>query len=598
MMKAINLLHNYRKGVATLTLGVAALFFWGLCYPAHLTFQEQFQLFLWDADYWWSIWRTPGGVADYLAEFLTQWFLFSWMGAVVMALLLMTIQRLIWALAQEMGATDRDYGWTFLPVLLLGGYLLDESVMLAYVVALIMALLAALSYVNTEGKWHRTVFVVLVTPSLYWMTGPAHFLFAGWLMVYEMVRNVRRRDLWSGIGIAWGVGVLAVSVPMLAVLFAHYPAYRLLCGVDYYRYPEVVPWMQLAFWPLIALWPQLMGWLARWQPKKRALNLLRMTECLLLLAALGWSATRMDMEKEEVMQYDYLVRNRQWRRVIAMADEKRPTSPLSVTCLNLALAKSGQMPERMFTYYQNGLEGLLPTFVRDYFTPLPLGEVFYHIGMVNSAQRIAFETMEAIPNYKKSARAVKRLAETNLINGQYEVAAKYLRMLKKTLFYDRWAEQAEEAMGDEAKINAHAEWGWLRQVRYTDDYLFSEDELADMFGLLFTYNPKNRLAYEYLMAYVMEQRDVDRFMRYYPLGSKVGYKAIPRHYQELLALVWTQQHGTFEGMPWSLSPLVMQEMSDFARLHMAKTPEAKATLQTKYGATYWYYLMYPETLSN
>ena len=100
-MKAINLLHNYRKGVATLTLGVAALLFWGLCYPAHLTFQEQFQLFLWDADYWWSIWRTPGGVADYLAEFLTQWFLFSWMGAVVMALLLMTIQRLIWALAQE-----------------------------------------------------------------------------------------------------------------------------------------------------------------------------------------------------------------------------------------------------------------------------------------------------------------------------------------------------------------------------------------------------------------------------------------------------------------------------------------------------------------
>ena len=40
MMKAINLLHNYRTGVATLTLGVAVLLFWGLCYPAHLTFQE------------------------------------------------------------------------------------------------------------------------------------------------------------------------------------------------------------------------------------------------------------------------------------------------------------------------------------------------------------------------------------------------------------------------------------------------------------------------------------------------------------------------------------------------------------------------------
>mgnify|MGYP000750805498 CR=1 FL=1 len=35
-----------------------------------------------------------------------------------------------------------------------------------------------------------------------------------------------------------------------------------------------------------------------------------------------------------------------------------------------------------------------------------------------------FEAMEAIPDYKKSGRAYMRLAETNLINGQYAVAAK------------------------------------------------------------------------------------------------------------------------------------------------------------------------------
>lgn len=40
-----------------------------------------------------------------------------------------------------------------------------------------------------------------------------------------------------------------------------------------------------------------------------------------------------------------------------------------------------------------------------------------------------FEAMEAIPDYKKSGRAYMRLAETNLINGQYAVAAKYLLAL-------------------------------------------------------------------------------------------------------------------------------------------------------------------------
>ena len=44
-----------------------------------------------------------------------------------------------------------------------------------------------------------------------------------------------------------------------------------------------------------------------------------------------------------------------------------------------------------------------------------------------------FEAMEAIPDYKKSGRAYMRLAETNLINGQYAVAAKYLRALQHYL---------------------------------------------------------------------------------------------------------------------------------------------------------------------
>ena len=53
-----------------------------------------------------------------------------------------------------------------------------------------------------------------------------------------------------------------------------------------------------------------------------------------------------------------------------------------------------------------------------------------------------FEAMEAIPDYKKSGRAYMRLAETNLINGQYAVAAKYLRALQHTLFYKKWATNA------------------------------------------------------------------------------------------------------------------------------------------------------------
>ena len=586
-MKALCI--NYWKVGLTLLFGLVCTLSWAPVYPYHLTYHEQFQLFLWDADYWWAACRIPGGVADYLAEFLTQFFLFPWLGAVVMALLMMAIQQMVWQLARLLGASQQHYLCSFIPPLLLWAHLMDESVMPCYTVALLIALIAALCYMNTQGKWHRTVYVLVITPLLYWSIGSVHFVFAGWLLLYELLRNIGRKDLWSGIGIAWGVGVLSIAVPLLAVLFAPYPAYRLLCGVDYYRYPEVVPWAQLALLPLFALAPQIMAWISRC-----ACRVTVWAEVVLLIGGGCLLLTeRCDMEKEELMSYDYFVRNRQWNKVITQANKKAPTSPFGVTCLNLALAKQGLLPERMFAYYQNGTEGLLPTFERDFVSPLPLGEVFYHIGMVNSAQRVAFEAMEAIPNYKKSARAIKRLAETNLINGQYNVAAKYLRMLQKTMFYDRWAEQTMATLDQEEIINAHPEWGWLRQVRYTDDYLFSESELVDMLGLLFMHNKKNRLAYEYMMAYVMEQRDVDRFMRYYPLGREVGYKHIPHHYQELLAFVWTQEHSSFQGVPWSLSTEVMNEVSEFARIFLSKESETQALLQARFGHTYWYYLLYP-----
>lgn len=82
----------------------------------------------------------------------------------------------------------------------------------------------------------------------------------------------------------------------------------------------------------------------------------------------------------------------------------------------------------------NGTDGLIPDFVRDYTIPLTVNEVYFHLGMINTSQRYVFEAMEANPSYHKSTRCIRRLAETNLLNGEYKVAAKYLNLLKHTLF--------------------------------------------------------------------------------------------------------------------------------------------------------------------
>lgn len=87
----------------------------------------------------------------------------------------------------------------------------------------------------------------------------------------------------------------------------------------------------------------------------------------------------------------------------------------------------------------------------DYYYSEPYTPHFLHImevsdnmlvnGYVNSSQRNAFEAMELIPNYNKSARVLIRLIDTSVITEQYELALKYISILDETLFYRKKARQ-------------------------------------------------------------------------------------------------------------------------------------------------------------
>jgi hypothetical protein len=299
-----------------------------------------------------------------------------------------------------------------------------------------------------------------------------------------------------------------------------------------------------------------------------------------------------DKEKEEVMAYDFYVRMRKWDKIIDMADKKQPQSPLSVSCLNLALAQHNLLAERMFSYYQNGVGGLLPDFTRDFTIPTIVGEIYYHLGFVNTAQRFAFEAMEALPDYQKSARSVMRLAETNIINGNYEVAKKYLHFLQKTFYYKKWANNALVAIQDEKMIEEHPEWGWLRKVRTKEDFLFSEGEKEQMLGVVFRQNHDNRMAFEYLMACCLLKKDLQHFMDYFPLAKSLNYKVIPKSYQEALIYVWglTNTDPTRD-IPYPISNVVRNRVLEYGKIYTNR-PDAEAMLQPNYSDTYWYYLHY------
>lgn len=576
---------RYIQWSLTLLFGVAVCCFFGLKYPYHLHYQEQYQLFLFTTDYFWETVSVPGGMGDYLGGFLTQFFYVAWAGAVVLAVLLSLVQRLTWHFFVR--REDVMYPLSFLPSLLLWAFYADENALLSAAIALLASQMGAAVLCLVKAAVVRRLLFLLLIPPMYAALGSLSLLFV-LLLSYNEWRNGRGSVRWGVIGAAW---LLALFCPPVFRYWVHFPLYRLFYGVHYYRFPQLMP---MEPW-IAAMGVFLLSLLSAVRvpcPNKPWARHVRMAFVTLAVASVGgWTVWRNSQPvKEEVMKYDFMVRMRLWNRLMIAAGADNPQTPMTVTALNLALAKSGRMADHMFEYFQNGPEGLLPQFTRDFTSPLPTSEAFYHLGMVNTAQRYTFEAQEAIPDFQKSARAYKRLAETNLVNGDYAVAKKYLQALRHTLFYKKWAEEVLPLLWNEAAIDRHPEYGWLRRIRHRQDFLFSDVEMDSMLGLLFTGCYRNRMAYEYLMAYTLLKKDLKRFYECYPLGQHAGYDHIPRSYQEALVLMWAQQHNHLNGMPWSIAPQTVHRMKAFMKAYVSK--QSEAYMRSHFGDTYWFYYFY------
>ena len=550
-------------GLSVLT-GIVMFLFWYVVYPYALTYQEQLQLFLFDADYFCERMAEPGGLARYIAEFLAQFYNAPLYGALILAVLFMVVQHLTWRLMRS-----EDYHvLSLIPALVLWFALGDENVMLAYVVALIMAMgcilgLRLLERLNLIGK---VIIALVALPLLYWLIGPLVLLVAVCMV-----------PTWlAGVAVIYVVALVLASAWLLP-----YPLMRLAVGIGYYRFPVTVPYLLLLIPALIAM--MYYGCRHLPKPKQRVRYALVFGMIALLFVPQHYG---FDAKKYELMEYDYLVRTKDWNGIIAKAEQQTPDKPMSVSATNLALAMNNQLGERAFEFYQHGSEGLLPPFERNYATTQLTGEIYFCLGLVNTAQRLAFEAMEAISNYNKSGRALMRLVETNIINGQYKVADKYLKMLEKTIFYRRWAKRMRAMLGDEKTINAHPLYGTLRQYRLQEDFLFSDTELDKICGQLFMHNHQNQMAAQYLLMMPLLDRDITRFMQYAQyVQSQIRYN--PRSCQEAIAFGFMQQR---QQPPQGLvSPLILQQLNDFSRIYSAGGKDALGLQQ--FRNTAWYYLM-------
>ena len=551
--------------------------FFNFFYPYHLHYQEQLQFFRFSSDYFMESIVVPGGLGDWMTGFLVQFFYHAPAGALILSLLLGLIQFLTWKNMEK--GSFASYPLSFLPAVAMFLFFGGEDNLVTAAVALAASLGAAFGIMKIGRTGFRYAVCVALIPVLYMLFGSISMI----APVIVGVNSALRKEDSRRIHILYicAAVLMMIATTVIARQVTPYPLSRLIFGVHYQRFSYIVPtlaWISALLVPVVILAAQAMR-----KDWAFAISLV-----IAILPATCLISSLFDMNKERLFKYDFMTRMGQWNKILVTTDKHPSDSPIVAECTNLALAKTGHLASDMFAFYQNGTAGLLPKYIRDHFTPGPTGTVYYHLGMINTAQTFFFEAQEGIPDFQKSARFSQALAKTNLLNRDYEVARKYVNALKQTIFYRKWAKDTERLLDNPALIEAIPEYAYLRSVRIKSrDFLFSQDEMDSMLGLLYLDNTSNTMAMDYLLAWCLLRKDLPRFFECHQL-LQTGYDA--RHYQEAVILYWSLTHDSPEGLPGYVSRQVESEFSEF--ISDFRSGKDEALMQKEYGNTYWFYYCY------
>lgn len=568
----------------TLALAAAGFAFWMTVHPEALSFAEEMQMFLFNGGYALEKISVPGGVAAFSGEFLTQFFSLLWLGAVVQSALLVALQLVSYRLSRLTGGgAAESFALSFAPAVAMVAVMGDPNVTVSYALS-VLAGLGACSLVARAGGSDKAAIVMVGVgiPTLFFACGPATYALAA----YAVVGAVRRwgASLRSASWVA-GIAVYTILTVVATYRLSAYPLGSVAAGLGTYRQAEIPAWpagMACAFglWPFVASRVRMIA-------RRRRVALCGIAAAT-VAGGVAAGLLAYDGLTYRIMRYDLCLRRHDWAGALSIAEREAPRAPLELATVNFALVMRGELADRMFEYPQVSSEGLIPLFSREVASAMMTSDIYMELGMVNTARRFAFEAQEAIPDQRKSGRLTKRLAEVAITDGQYALASRYLDVLSQTFAYGRWAGEMKTLIKDETKVAAHPYFSKLRRRRISHDFFYSDREMDQMLGLLFSHDKSNRMALDYLLCLELQTRDMGSFIRYAPLLGQLpdGGRFVPRHYQEAMCMAWAQRHNSFDGMTWPVANSVKRQFAEFAKIHSADK-HSPLLSEGRLGSSYW-----------
>ncbi|MBP5381207.1 MAG: hypothetical protein J6Y39_05715 [Bacteroidaceae bacterium] len=227
-----------------------------------------------------------------------------------------------------------------------------------------------------------------------------------------------------------------------------------------------------------------------------------------------------------------------WERVLRIMlsqdmGEPMPPTRVMVMMKNLALFRLGRAGDEMFRYPEGAEQQHAPWTVR--MTQVGGKMLYYHYGKAGFCYRWC---MEDGVEFGWSVDVLKYMSKTSLISHDWEVARKYLNLLKKTRYHKEWAERYEAFIEHPELMEADEEMKIIVPMSQFPDRLDGDNTLIELYLLKTFANGTGTDVYyqEMTLLCSLIMKDIDlfwpRFRQWLNMHQKDENFRVPRYYQE------------------------------------------------------------------
>lgn len=567
-----------------------------------------------DFNFFKSYLYTPGGIANYLAEFIAQFFYFNLWGS----LLIVAIASLQGMIAVEI--MNRHIGKTkfyfsIFGVILIMGVIVffDYRYPCFLSVRLLMAFLAIWLFCFVSIKYPR------LRPYLWLVIAILLFYLAGGvsLIVYAISTSLilittTQKKIWiSSVPVFL---VFAVILPFFTSKFLLPSSLLSLYSLSEAKPAEMMPYtasytvyFYYALLPVILLIALFFRHRSTASPipnrsKSKTdskVRFYRSTSVILGLQVIGCACLGYflfvkseDPIGKKLLLIDYYAQNEKWNEILNTAETIEVYNSSVNYQINRAYAHLGLLPEHLFNYPQLlGSKGLfLDESVMNNNNTMDKSDLAFDLGYMDEAQRWAFEAQTLYPN---SPRILKRLALINIINRKYNVGKKFLNVLRKNWLCKDWVSKYEKYVTDTALAATDPLIAEKRRYSPKENaYIFTPFENLQ---LLLKTNKNNRMAYDYMLSLCILEKSPN-FIEYMQHYSYYKIKALPRSWEEALAAYMYQTRNVPEFVnSETVSKDCWERLNAFNKTlskYNNSKDAAKNALRQNFENTYWYYLFY------